>query len=768
MWRQLEDFTVRCNIPISQGKISADDQSSLIPLEPGYDITTGADVFLQDFAQPAETQFHGRYGTKPLEKDDRQDIIEQFWSAICQDDDATATKMLRRARGLHLDIARTLLQDRGTPRRLQANQLLQGLSENTSQQRCEIGDSLVWDDSLLDILHEQVIVPLTTAVSKARSNEELSLHSLRRETGSFYTPPAIARYISGQTLSYWLQHRTGFPLTGHELDTLDRTMKRQVLQALKNVRIVDPAVGAGIFLVEAANWLLSLRQALDDTQSVSHIKWDIVNRNLYGVDLLHDSVAASRLRLVLWASSNERPLRKARTDKLRRSIRQGNSIVGTTPNSNGNCEDIRTPARGFDWAHNFSQVFKDGGFDIVLGNPPYGNILSDSEKEAIDANFRWNITGGRAGTWNAASLFLVRARELLNPSGHLGMLLPNSMLRVGQFQKTRDFMLQELDIREIRDEASPIDDITLELISLIAGVPRCRNNRTVLIRSRREGIERENTIPIESLHESDIFVLYHDDILELVRRRGRTQLLSASRGRDIPSSHVRNEPDDVFSVPYATSGRSIRRYCFDNSYLKYTDQWFKDDAVLTESYEHVFLAATKNLPYPRVILKPKGVIHGGGIVKIDIHDPILSPAAVGMLLNSSMVRYLSIRYLTNYSELTTCLNTGIMDELPVVLPECQDVCALIFEELQRRYLQGKTVDSLTKQLDALADALVYEAYLLDEACLANVASDILEREGPLRNRQKTAIEIVRETSMLVSGIMESEPVRKIGTSPRMS
>ncbi len=755
------------NIQILQGKIRTDAQSNLIPLELGYDITA-VGVLLREFAQPEGPRLHNRYESRRFQDDDYQDIIEQFWSAIYRDDENTVEGLLQRARGLHLDMTGTLLQDRGIPEQGRADTLLRRLGENHSQYRCEVEKALAWDESLLDVLHEQVIVPLTTAVSNARSSEELSLRSLRKETGSFYTPPAIARYISGRTLSYWIQHKTGLSLAGRKLDTLDGRAKGRVLHALRNVRIVDPAVGAGIFLVEAANWLVGLRQALDDTQAVSNIKWEIVSENLYGVDILPDSVAASRRRLALWASSNERPLHEDLADKMVSSIRQGNSIVGPTPRRGEHCQGGRKPNQGFSWATSFPQAFAKGGFDILIGNPPYGNILSDPEKESVDKSLTWNVTGGRSGTWNAASLFMVRGRELLNSDGHLGMLLPNSILRVGQFQKTREFMLRHLDVLEIRDEGSPIDDITLELFSLIACVPQSRRIQDVLIRSRRDGIERENMVAIARFHESDIIVLYHDEILDLARRRGRTHLLSASRGRDIPSTHVRKTPDDTFSVPYATSGRSIRRYHLDKAYLKYADAWFKGDTALTESYENAFLAATKNLAYPRVILKPEGIIHGGGIVKVEIHDSQLSPAAVGMVLNSTMVRYLCIRYLTNYSELTTCLNTGIMDELPVVVPECQKVCGLVFGELQRRYFNGQTEDLVTRNLDTLADALVYEAYFLDDPHLARAASQVLDRRTPVQTQQKVVIDIARATSNIVSEIMESDWVKAIESSPRMA
>ncbi len=767
-------LAMNCITLVVQGKISGKTQYNLRHLQKGYDNPTLADTLLYDISGPDDIALDIIRPEVPLSTDKREAIIECLWSDIQQGENrSTLHEMLQRARDAHFHLTSTLLEHRGHPERSKANRLLELLGKTATRPACgydlaAIREGTYWHDCILDILHEQLIVPLATATSNTQLNDDRSLHSLRKKTGSFYTPPRVARYISGQTLTRWLEHRAGPPTADGGFHALIPKRRTRILEFLKSVRILDPAVGAGIFLIQAGEWLLKLRRAFGDNLTLSEMKREIVAKNLYGVDILPDSVVASRRRLALWCSSGETSLQEGQVQSIVNRIRKGNSLLGMTLHSKNAPSCLGDTDIFFHWPQNLPHVFRSGGFDIVIGNPPYGNILSDYEKRVIDATARWSVSGGRSGTWNAAPLFLVRGRELLNGNGHMGMLLPNSILRVGQFQKTREFMLKELDILEIQDEASPIDDITLELFSLIAAVPKSRRSRDVLIRSNRKGIRERNVVRRSSLEQSKIFVLYHDDILELARKRGKAGLLSASRGRDIPSSHVRKKSGGSFSVPYATSGRSVRRYRIDWDYLRYVDDWFKEDAALMESYENSFLIATKNLPFPRTLLKPRGLIHGGGIVKIDIHDSGVAPSTVGMILNSTMARYLCIRYLTNYSELTTCLNTGIMDELPIVLPECQEVYGWIFNELQRRHCHARTHDNLTMQLDALADALVYEAYLLDDSCLDQTAHEVLKRNCLHHNGLRTTKEIVEGTSKLVSEIMSSEEVKRVENSPRMN
>jgi hypothetical protein len=313
---------------------------------------------------------------------------------------------------------------------------------------------------------------------------------------------------------------------------------------------------------------------------------------------------------------------------------------------------------------------------------------------------------------------------LLNTGGQLGFLVPNSVLRVKQFTKTREFLLMNSRLRKIVDEGSPFEGVTLEMVSLFIDRKTTSRNQAVSVESRRTGLEQSNSVSLTVLNNTKIFPLYFDDIFKNILEKGSRNQLIAVRGRDIPKKNTRREADSAYSIPYITSGRSVRRYHLDSKHLIYTDDWFHQDSALTESFENEFLVATKNYRYPRCILKPTGIIHGGGIVKIIPQFEKVDLRVLGLILNSKLIRNICVRYLTNYSQLTCCLNTGIMEELPIVFPERPIIYSLLFDSLTSTY-SNQNAQSLETRvwLERLSDALVYSMYLQEDQELEGLVED---------------------------------------------
>ncbi|NHJ13376.1 MAG: hypothetical protein EAX95_06845 [Candidatus Thorarchaeota archaeon] len=547
-----------------------------------------------------------------------------------------------------------------------------------------------------------------------------------KRIGSYYTPSWLAKWISENTLAAWLseKHRT----------------RSSLLSRITSIKIVDPASGDGAFLMAAGEWLLSTRKGLGDLGSDDEIRRHIVDTSLYGVDIVRQAADDCRNNLLNWAEGN-----------VRTKVEHGNSISGQ-----------------FKWSAVFRDVFQreNSGFDVVLGNPPYGNLLSDEEKMEVRQSLIHDISTGRRGTWNTAALFMVRARELLREDGYLGFLVPNSILRVGQFSKLREFLLDQFTVTTIVDEGSPFEGVTLEVISILAKAKSNSRADSFSSISRRPGIEGTRKVPLDVCQSSRVIPLYYDDIFKKAIERGNRDALSASRGRDIQKIHVSKYPSIQFDIPYATSGRSVKRYRLDEGFLIYADNWFRDDSALVESYENELLLATKNYPYPRCVMKPKGIIHGGGAVTITSTDKDLDMKAVGMVLNSRFVRYLCIRYLTNYSQLTTCLNTGIMEDLPLAVPSDTSAYATVFDMLSSMH-SSHCQDVVSRDLaylESIADALVYELYLSDTERLLDIVDDALKDA-----RKKSVLEALRhpDISDRIARIFSNSRIRRIESSPRM-
>jgi hypothetical protein len=538
----------------------------------------------------------------------------------------------------------------------------------------------------------------------------------RKSTGAFYTPEPLAKMIAHDVIFALLSDRAGFEVRDlGDLKDLQASERRQLLEEVRTISILDPAVGDGVFLLSAGDWLSNILSVLHDKRTESIRRRAIVENCLYGADLDKLAVDACIRNLNEW-SNNNKLSRKS-------NIVDGNSLVGYVEHTDQNCDstqDILNTTQPIHWNNDFPSIFSGPtpGFDIVLGNPPYGNILGPIERRYISSNYPYSVGGGRDGSWNSAAHFLVRSMFLLKDGAQLGLLVPNSFLRVKQFSKTRNFLLNHVKLWKIVDEGSPFDDVTLEMVSLFCERTQVKGDHEIKVESRRLGLEQSNIISSSILKESRVFTIYHDRIYAKILERGQKHLLVAGRGRDIPKVHVRKKQSGEFKTPYITSGRSVQRYSLNDKHVFYTDDWFLQDSALRDSFENEFLVATKNYRYPRCILKPRGIIHGGGIVKITplYEDPDLR--VLGLILNSKLIRQISIRYLTNYSQLTCCLNTGIMEELPLVLPRKPQVYAELFDSLSRSPPNHEEHAALER----LADALVYSLYFGDDSLEERVSS----------------------------------------------
>jgi len=587
---------------------------------------------------------------------------------------------------------------------------------------------------------------------------------IKKRIGSFYTPQRLAKLIAVETLETWFIRQGGIckaDIAG--LGRVNRTVKRRLLKSLQTIRVLDPSVGAGVFLLAAADWLNNMREGLGDDMTPSQRRIHIVNESLYGVDLAKEAVTECKQNLVTWIYQRN-VIPDSLVERELTNIRCGNSLIGSVDHS-PTTKQSRTDE--FHWFDEFSDVMQNSepGFDVILGNPPYGNLLIEKERQQIESTYPFNVGGGRLGTWNSAAHFIVRSRMLMKKGGQLGFLVPNSILRVHQFNKIRNFLLDEMRLWKIIDEGSPFDGVTLEMVSIFCEAIKENQFAPIEVESRRPEHEQSNQVDWDFLKSSRVFSIYHDTIFQEILKRGKRDLLTASRGRDIPKQHVSQYKSDVFKIPYITSGRSVRRYQINTRQQYYTDDWFIRDKLMQESFENELLVATKNYRYPRCVVKPPGIIHGGGIVKITPLSQNADLRALGLILNSRLIRYICVRYLTNYSQLTTCLNTGIMNDLPLVIPKHTDIFAMLFDAISQLYSNTINLEfnDCRQFLEHLSDALVYELYFCKNQVLQQLLVETLSKENRNQYDARTICNYLQREDVIAAfrDIMSNSTVRRI-------
>ena len=172
--------------------------------------------------------------------------------------------------------------------------------------------------------------------------------------------------------------------------------------------ICDPACGSGAFLNQALNFLIDEHKYIDELQAqlfgssivFEDVNTHILENNLYGVDINEESVDIAKLSLWLRTAKKGRKL-----SNLSSNIKCGNSLIS----------DIEVAGdRAFDWEKEFPEVFENGGFDIVIGNPPYVRVEYISEK---DVEFYKEHFLSSSGKFDLSSLFFEKSIALLNSNG---------------------------------------------------------------------------------------------------------------------------------------------------------------------------------------------------------------------------------------------------------------------------------------------------------------------------------------------------------------
>ncbi|MGD9718864.1 MAG: DNA methyltransferase, partial [Sulfurimonadaceae bacterium] len=251
----------------------------------------------------------------------------------------------------------------------------------------------------------------------------------RKKDGVFYTPEYITRYIVQNTLGRLCEEKKAAlsllieaPAIANpkKLTKEQEKHKQNILDYrawLENLKILDPACGSGAFLNQALEFLIREHTAVRDRllpfQDLTlnyEIETAILEHNLYGVDINEDAVEIARLSLWLRTAQRGRTL----TD-LSGKIKCGNSLI----------DDKTVADNAFVWEEEFPEVFAQGGFDVVIGNPPYVGEKGNKEifrliKKIWKSRYEKNS--------DLLYFFFMKSIDILKENANFGFITTNYFL----------------------------------------------------------------------------------------------------------------------------------------------------------------------------------------------------------------------------------------------------------------------------------------------------------------------------------------------------
>jgi len=327
---------------------------------------------------------------------------------------------------------------------------------------------------------------------------------VKKAGGVYYTPSYIVEYIVRETLGELLAEKTP-------------------RQAAK-LRVLDPACGSGSFLVGAYSFLLDWhrdwyvedglnrhgKELYRGRGGAWHLttaeKKRILLNNIYGVDIDTQAVEVTKLSLMLKVLEGEnseslerqrRLLHERALPDLGANVKCGNSLIAPdyyTPRQITFLDDAeRYRVNAFDWQAEFPEILREGGgFDCVIGNPPWGQkeIAADATvKEYIREHFP-----STAGIYDLFRPFIERGVRLLVPDGYFGMVLPDIVL-LKDYQSTRSFVLGELTLRHIDWWGMAFKSAVIDAATIVGQRCTAKDNHLVRVRVRDPEAWLEHDIP---------------------------------------------------------------------------------------------------------------------------------------------------------------------------------------------------------------------------------------------------------------------------------
>jgi hypothetical protein len=331
---------------------------------------------------------------------------------------------------------------------------------------------------------------------KARIDDEDfdAKQSKRKKDGVFYTPEYITKYIVDNTLGALCQVKKE-ELGLDEVDILvpknpkklnkGETKQKEALEAyrgyLLGLKILDPACGSGAFLNQALNYLLDEHAFIDEgvktlmggsVLGLYDVKKGILENNLYGVDINAEAVEIAKLSLWLRTVESGRKL-----NKLADKIKVGNSLI----------DDKSVADDAFVWKEEFPEVFEQGGFDVVIGNPPYGAFFNKNEKNFFKEHY--SVTEYNFDSYN---FFFEVSIKILKTDSYLGFITPNTFLVVENGLKLREFLFKQNSVLELFETFDVFADAVVEPITSIIKktIPEDKNIIKVILEDRdKQNIE---------------------------------------------------------------------------------------------------------------------------------------------------------------------------------------------------------------------------------------------------------------------------------------
>jgi len=391
---------------------------------------------------------------------------------------------------------------------------------------------------------------------------------VRKAGGVYYTPSYVVDHIVHSTLEVLLKSRTH--------------------KTASKLRVLDPACGSGSFLIVAyqhlLDWHLERYEADGPEKHVKQLikgpngEWRLATaerkrillNNIYGVDIDPQAVEVTKLSLALKVLEGETSETLGQTIKLiadralpdlDANIKCGNSLVGPDFYERQTqlflVEEELERVNVFDWSGAFPEVMAAGGFDAVVGNPPYIRV---HRLDSVIKQYLWKEYKAFAEKGDIYACFIERGLSLLRDGGYISFITPNTWSSLQSFRYLRKLVLEQSNIVQlVRTPARVFRNATVR--TLIFVLQRRRSGKPseehVVLEMENDGLVTDaGTVTrssIERAHQLNFLLFAGDGSDEAVHE--------TTVGQELEFAYGFKTGDDAVFLSERCEGDMWRPYC---------------------------------------------------------------------------------------------------------------------------------------------------------------------------------------------------------------
>jgi type I restriction-modification system DNA methylase subunit len=298
------------------------------------------------------------------------------------------------------------------------------------------------DVNILGHIFENSLNDIEAVTAELEGQEIDKAKTKRKKDGVFYTPKYITKYIVENTIGKLCEEKKlELKIIDEEYAKGRTNRKKETLKELDNnlqayrnwllkITICDPACGSGAFLNQALEYLMEEHRYIDELESqllgagftFPGVENHILENNIFGVDINEESIEIAKLSLWLRTAQRGRKL-----TSLNNNIKCGNSLID---------DPAIAGKKAFNWQSEFPLVFEKGGFDVIIGNPPYVNARNMNSGERLVLSQKYELL---SGAWDLYVPFLLKVNEI-SKNNCYGWIIPNKLLISDYGKKTLSFL----------------------------------------------------------------------------------------------------------------------------------------------------------------------------------------------------------------------------------------------------------------------------------------------------------------------------------------